>query len=60
LLRNKDQVYNNPLTSFATCLFWPGKGANCALALGVPEASLSRLCPDGPRVHLSDPAYMPS
>jgi len=22
LLRNKDQEHNNPLASFATCLFW--------------------------------------
>jgi len=33
---------------------------NCALALRVSEASRSRLCPDGLRVHLSGPAYMPS
>jgi len=36
------------------------KGANCALALSVSGVSRSRLCPDGPRVHLSGPAYMPS
>jgi len=40
-----------------------GKGSdmselrNCAKRFG---ASRSRLCPGGPRVHLSDPAYMPS
>jgi len=37
-----------------------GKGANCALAVSVLGASRSRLCADGPRVHLSGPAYMPS
>jgi len=34
--------------------------ANCALALSVSGASRSRLCPDGPRVHLSGLAYIPS
>jgi len=34
--------------------------ANCALALSVSGASRSRLCPDGPRVYLCGPAYMPS
>jgi len=34
--------------------------ANCAVALSVSEASRSRLCPDGPRVQLSGPAYMSS
>jgi len=34
--------------------------ANCAHALSVSGASRSRLCPDGPRVHLSGPVYMPS
>ena len=33
---------------------------NCALALSVSEASRPWLCPDGPRIHLSGPAYMPS
>jgi len=28
------------------------------LALSVPGASRWRLCPDGPRFHLSGPAYM--
>ena len=37
-----------------------GKGANCALALSVSGASRSRPYSDGPRVHLSIPAYMPS
>jgi len=37
-----------------------GKGANCGFALSMSGASRSRLCPDGPRVHLSAPAYMPS
>jgi len=51
---NKNEEYNNPLVSFATCLCASaGKGANCALALSVPEASRSRLCPDGSRIHLS-------
>ena len=26
LLRNKDQQYNNPLASFATCLCWQWRG----------------------------------
>jgi len=56
LLRNKDQKYNNRLASFATCLC---KWANWALALSLSGASRSRLCPDGPRVHLYGPAYMP-
>jgi len=34
--------------------------SNCALALSVSRTSRSRLCPNGPRVHLSGPAYMPS
>jgi len=35
--------------------------AYCALALSVSgTSSRSRLCPDGPRVHLSGPACMPS
>ena len=58
----KTKSNNNPLAGFATCLCkqriehrtW----ANCALALSVSGASRSRLCPDGPRVHLSGPAYM--
>jgi len=58
LLRNKDQDYNNPLTTFAACS--AEKGANCALALSVSGASWSRLCPNGPRVHLFGPAYVPS
>jgi len=33
---------------------------NCAVALSVSGASRSRLCPDGPCMHLSGPAYMPS
>jgi len=37
-----------------------GKGVNCALALSMSGASRSPLCPDGRRVHLSDPAYMSS
>jgi len=36
---NKNEEYNNPLASFATCLSASaGKGANCALALSVSEA----------------------
>jgi len=58
LLRNKDQGYNNPLASFATCLCRQrSELRTCAKRV---RASRSRLCPDGPRVHLSDPAYMPS
>ena len=60
LLRNKDQERNYALASFAACLCWQTDGVNCALALSVPGASRSRLCPDGPRVQLSGPAYMPS
>ena len=54
----KNEEYNNPQASFATCLcVSAGKRANCALALSVSGASRSRLFPDGPRVHLS---YMTS
>jgi len=58
-LRNKNQEYcskfrNLPLQ--AKDRTW----ANFAAALSVPGASRSRLYPDGPRVHLSGPAYMPS
>jgi len=58
LSRNEDQEYNNPLANSQPAS--ADKGANCALALSVSGASRSRLCPDGPRVHLSGPAYMPS
>ena len=58
LLCNKDQEYNNPLTISQPAS--AGKGANCALALTVSGALRSRLCSDGPCVHLSGPAYMPS
>jgi len=58
LLRNKDQEYNKRLASFATCLC--SKGANCALTLSLSGASRSPLCRDGPRVHLTARAYMPS
>jgi len=58
LLRSKHQEYNNPLASFATCLCWQrNELRSCAKRVG---GSRSRLFPDGPRVHLSDPAYMPS
>jgi len=64
LLRNKDQEYNNPLAGFATCLCRQRIGhertAQCTVALCVPGASRPRFCPDGPRVYLSGPAYMPS
>ena len=61
LLRNKDQEYNDTLASFAISLCLQSKDrtwANCALALSVSGASWPRLCPDGPRAHLSGPAYM--
>jgi len=46
------------LASFATCLCWQrSELRNCTKRVG---ASRSQLCPDGPRVHLSGPAYMPS
>jgi len=49
LLRNKDQEYNNPLASFATCLCWQRSELRiCAKRVG---ASQSRLCRGGPRVH---------
>jgi len=58
LLRNKDQEYYNPLARFATCLCRQrSELRTCAKSVG---ASWSRLCPDGPRIHLSGPAYMPS
>jgi len=49
---------NPPKSPVATGLdrIW----ANCTVALSVSGASRSRLCPDGPRVHLSGPVYMPS
>jgi len=56
LLRNKDQEYNNPLASFTTCLCRQKERT----AQSESGASRSRLCPDGPRVHLSGPVYMPS
>jgi len=34
--------------------------ANCTFALSVSGTSRTRVCPDGPRVHLSGPAYKPS
>jgi len=58
LLRNKDLEYNNSLASFATWLCRQrSELRTCAKRVG---ASRSRICPDGPRVHLSGPAYMPS
>ena len=64
LLRNKDQDRNNPLASFATCLCGQKSDMSelhiCTVTLSVSGASRSRLCPDGPRVHLSSVAYMPS
>jgi len=58
LLRSKDQEYNNPLTSFATCLCWQRSELRaCANRVGgFAVTTLS----DGPRAHLSGPAYMPS
>ena len=54
--------YNNPLASFATCLCSQREPTcvNCAAVLSVSGPSRSQLCPDGPRVHLSGPANMPS
>jgi len=107
VLRNKDQEYNNPLASFATCLCWQrSELRSCAKQgpavttlpqarnqegevplklfspplekfvghslknLGPSQKTLRHiwcpklvpglLCPDGPRVHLSGPACMPS
>jgi len=59
LLRSKDQEYYNPLARFATCLCCRQRSElrTCTNRVG---ASRSRLCPDGPRIHLSGPAYMPS
>jgi len=57
LLCNKDQEYNNPLARFPTCLCRQrSELRTCAKRVG---AWRSRLCPYGPRVHLSGPAYMP-
>ena len=53
LLPKKDQEQNNPLASFATY--------HSRRMIGHERtASRSRLCPDGPCVHLSSSAYMPS
>jgi len=59
LQRNKDQEYNNPLVSFLTCFCRQSIGHE-RTALSVLGGSRSRCCPDGPRFHLSSPAFMPS
>jgi len=60
LLCNKDQEYNNLLTSFTTCLCWQRSELATCANLSMSEASRSQLCPGGPRVHLSGPVYMPN
>jgi len=68
LLRSKDQEYNNPLASLATCLCRQrnelrtcAKRVEGLVVTTLPWwASRSFIRPDGPRVHLSGPAYMPS
>jgi len=63
LLRSKYQECNNPLANKFRNLPLQAKdrtSANYAVALNVSGTSRSRLCSDGPRVHLSGPAYMPS
>ena len=61
LLRSKDRKYNNPLASFATCLCRQrNELRTCAKRVGGLAVTTLPGCPDGPRVHLSGPAYMPS
>ena len=62
LLRNKDQEYNNRLASFGTASAGKGPDMSELRSCGKrcsSKTSRSQLCPDGPRVHLSSPAYMP-
>jgi len=61
LLRSRDQECNNPLASFATCLCRQrNELRTCAKRVGDLAVTALPGRPDGPRVHLSGPAYMPS
>jgi len=61
LLRSKDHKSNNPLASFATCLCRQrNELRTCAKCAGGLAVTTLPGCPDGPRIHLSGSAYMPS
>jgi len=51
LLRNKDQKYNNPIASFATC--------PCRQRIGHERTAQLCYAFREPRVYLSGPVYMP-